>query len=488
MKSYLQAILSSASLSLLVLLAGCNSATPFPTPTSTPIPDLSALSAQIEQAAHDTVKSTDGSAELLIPSGALPSGVTASKLGITLLNPSTSGFTLNDQPPLFAYQFAPDGLQFAMPAVLRISTALPTDGSVPVLYLSSGGKSTELDTSIEIDQTNRQVMMSALITHFSEVSGFRGRFLVEVPDPGVHFVGDTFEVVATVHRLSHTWVVKPVIFNEVYHVTMDQEWKLQGDWTTDALPSIDPASFIHQPPTTSVTDDQFIVSTPFTCVKTGKTKLTYHVFIEFDDVTKETGTSVYTYATLSVPNQVVCEAAPPAQAPGPGAVPPTRTPTNTPTDTPTNTPTDTPTYTPTNTPTNTVTGTPTGTPTNTPTATSTPLLLQFKRFLAHFDSFTKSTYYTVTASGDGLTYAWSLSNTEAGGNPCGTFTPNSPADNQAIWKHPDVPGGCPKENVHPGVITFVIRDSHGAAITCQYNRGSADGDTDKDITPVHCFR
>jgi hypothetical protein len=83
----------------------------------------------------------------------------------------------------------------------------------------------------------------------------------------------------------------------------------------------------------------------------------------------------------------------------------------------------------------------------------------------------KTTEYAVTASdpaGGKLTYAWTNS------NKCGQFT----GDNNSIaeWYHPDVPGGCPAEAVHPGVITVVVSNAAGS-VTCEYSGGSADGTT-----------
>ena len=138
------------------------------------------------------------------------------------------------------------------------------------------------------------------------------------------------------------------------------------------------------------------------------------------------------------------------------------------------------------------TSSPTRTPTNsaTPTATrivlpsATPTLSRnlpvVTQFVAVFVPLQFSTFYTVTASdpdGDALRYAWSNS------NPCGKFiwTENS---RTAQWLHPDVPGSCPQEDVHPGTITVVVRDMRQAPggatvsdgqVTCVYTRGSAPG-------------
>jgi hypothetical protein len=120
------------------------------------------------------------------------------------------------------------------------------------------------------------------------------------------------------------------------------------------------------------------------------------------------------------------------------------------------------------------TATPTLAPTNTPGPTPN-LAPRVIGFLARFDPVRSATLYsvtvsvatsTVTGTAPVFSYAWSNS------NPCGQFTgTTSPV---AEWRHPDVPGSCPNEPVHPGVITVVVSDAYGA-VKCVYNGGSAPG-------------
>lgn len=100
------------------------------------------------------------------------------------------------------------------------------------------------------------------------------------------------------------------------------------------------------------------------------------------------------------------------------------------------------------------------------------------KFSATFIQEFHATYYTVTAydplANDGaggsidLTYAWS--NT----NPCGKF--QAANTYQINWLHPDstLPGACPNEAVHPGIISVVIT-SPGGSVKCSYPNGSATG-------------
>ena len=121
---------------------------------------------------------------------------------------------------------------------------------------------------------------------------------------------------------------------------------------------------------------------------------------------------------------------------------------------------------------------PTPTATLVPARTPSPtpnLAPKVNSFLARFDAVQRATFYSVTVSLEtdasagtppAFTYQWTNS------NPCGQFTGvTSPI---AEWRHPDVPGSCPNEPVHPGVITVVVSDAYGA-VKCVYSGGSAPG-------------
>ena len=93
------------------------------------------------------------------------------------------------------------------------------------------------------------------------------------------------------------------------------------------------------------------------------------------------------------------------------------------------------------------------------------------------------TLYTVDASdpesGPFLTYSWSKTpppGGDAAATNCGTFTPNSPENFQAVWDHPNE--GATKcshaASKHPGHITVVVTDPQGARVTFTDTNGSAN--------------
>lgn len=170
-----------------LVLGGCNlpgkaAVTPTPTasPTATPVPSVSAAPTtphtaldilnEALKAPHDTVKSSDGKAELLIPKGALPSGVTAAQIKISALPVSQLTLPAGMNPPKLAYQLEPNGLRFSTPALFHISLPTGAHSYMPIPLLQSGDKVSPIDeASVEIDQGSGQTTLVAPIPHFSNV-------------------------------------------------------------------------------------------------------------------------------------------------------------------------------------------------------------------------------------------------------------------------------------------------------------------------------
>ncbi|MDE3089194.1 MAG: hypothetical protein KGJ80_07395 [Chloroflexota bacterium] len=163
-----------------------------PTATSTPIPDINQFIAQVTNSPHDTVKAADGSAELLIPNGALPPGKNANDIKITRIDPANASVTLQGKPPLFGYHFEPDGLRFSTPVLLRIITEASQDGATPGLVMVSQNNVSLLSpTAAAIDQGNHKLTVTAPVLHFSDVMGLT-IFSLEVSAPTQVDVGASF--------------------------------------------------------------------------------------------------------------------------------------------------------------------------------------------------------------------------------------------------------------------------------------------------------
>ena len=103
----------------------------------------------------------------------------------------------------------------------------------------------------------------------------------------------------------------------------------------------------------------------------------------------------------------------------------------------------------------------TSTPSPSPSATAAPTVGEIASTFAG----TTTTYVLNPPAPPGSTYRWS--NT----NPCGTQTGQNTAT--FVWDHPDVPGGCPKEAVHPANIAVVVSGPAGQGISRSYPGGSA---------------
>jgi prefoldin subunit 5 len=112
---------------------------------------------------------------------------------------------------------------------------------------------------------------------------------------------------------------------------------------------------------------------------------------------------------------------------------------------------------------------------------SAPVIKSFSAAFGAPATCSTCTLYTVTATDPGglpLSYSWSKA-VPPGGDPtqtnCGTFTPNSPAANQAVWDHPNS-GASPCSHAageHPGNITVVVTDTQGLKASFTDTQGSA---------------
>lgn len=162
------------------------------------ITDTKQMLDRISNEQHDTIMAADGSGELLIPSGALPAGTSASDIKMREIDPAQAQITMGGNPPLSVYKLEPDGLQFAKPVLLQLTRDASSSKNVSSLFTISGNQAAELSPVIaEFDAEHRQVTLMAPLTHFSTlVQAFNIK--VEIPDELDEPVGKPFTVDAFV--------------------------------------------------------------------------------------------------------------------------------------------------------------------------------------------------------------------------------------------------------------------------------------------------
>jgi hypothetical protein len=112
---------------------------------------------------------------------------------------------------------------------------------------------------------------------------------------------------------------------------------------------------------------------------------------------------------------------------------------------------------------------------------------------ASFDQSRFSTYYTETAIGDDLKYAWGVA-IPIDPQCAGGFMPNTPLASQASWFHADVTEGgpCnhsgtaydPNNGGHPGTIVVVVSNKDWSCTATYFGTLSGDGPTPPACTRV----
>lgn len=194
---------TAAPLAAPTLAASTPIASATPISSTGSITDTEQFFTQILNAPHDTIKSSDGSAELLIPNGALPPGTSANDIKITAVDPAQLQVTLGGHAPTSAYHVEPDGVKLNQPILLRLKRDTSRAKEVSSLFTISGDQGTALSPVVAaFDTDSHQVTLMATMTHFSTlVEAFNVR--VEMPDEMDEPIGTRFIVQAFVTTQEH---------------------------------------------------------------------------------------------------------------------------------------------------------------------------------------------------------------------------------------------------------------------------------------------
>ena len=422
------------------------------------------------------VKSTDGLAQLTVPSGALPDGVALSSVKIVRVPITAAG----PAGPIAAYQFQPDGLQFRQPATFSVT--LPgASGVVPLLTLvSKNGLDASLaNAKVDILLDRKQTVETVPIAHFSQLSVAYGFFSVHMTDPGVQQVRATFPVTVDVTRTATSGHVATALTDDGSTLTVptvrvgngpplaafiklrsDNFSLIQGNFSTSG--PISPNKVGDAPARQASSGGTVTYTQRFQCVSAGSGVIAHDAYIEFD---QEIDTFVWSNSM------------------GPDFQPPA----STLTPEPSKTGITKQNYTIRSAVTCQSNPTPTSTPPPTPTPTATPTPHYPGPIQAVFDEAAFTTIYTEPEKDPSWTYAWTLQ--MQADAPCAAgFKGNAPAANQATWYHADTTQGGPCDHNsygpsgHPGQVTLVVT---GPGFRCQAQYfGTLTGAS----TPPQCIR
>jgi hypothetical protein len=272
---------------IVVPLVACGSSTPGaggPTPKPPARPAGASIIDQVaalSRAPHGSVKSSDGSAELLLPPGSLPAGTALSDIKITKLIPIEASLRFGGRPPLIAYRLEPDGLEFATRPFLRMATNLAPDGRIPWLFTDSrSGVSRLTAVATQVNLENRQVTLTAQLAHFSQIATSEGTFILTLSELQDHVWGEPFEMKVAIAR---TALVDPVTRKGSDKVEVEPPGTVlfTGLW----LPAGLRPTVVEAPPreTGLPSGSTFTVVQTFSCRTSGVTQVEYKAYLRFPE-------------------------------------------------------------------------------------------------------------------------------------------------------------------------------------------------------------
>ena len=222
------------------------------------------------------VTSADGATSLMIPEGALPSGVAATDITIRDVSADPERFVESDgRPTLAVLLLEPGGLEFSQPVTLTVrdlaieptepsaETDPPIDSPPPisVTHISGDNAVVVSDVVTEVDPVSNTLTASIPLTHFSWVivTDIEKLARAEVDAPEAADFGRSFEVTVKATRMVTPGqvVFEGTLTDRKGEVTKyvrrmsDRPWELEGLAT--GFLGIEPKRVKDVPPETKVT-------------------------------------------------------------------------------------------------------------------------------------------------------------------------------------------------------------------------------------------
>lgn len=258
--------------------------------------------ADAEDAGPAIVAASDGSLELSIPSSALPEGVSASDLSVTMLAPIEATDPSDPNAREIAhYDLQPSGLRFEEPVAVTARLPLETVSGPLYAYLISDGGSIEI-LPVAITLEGETLVATTAVEHFSEivwsVAGVApfslwaggGTFVKSEPIA----VGETLDLDFIASRPENGTVELKLIGRPTdggpavsttasYSVEVGAgPWQLKGVFGNRSQEVLSPA-FDPQPPGEWVTGSDLLLSTrgQFTCTQPGAWTVTFVGAVQF---------------------------------------------------------------------------------------------------------------------------------------------------------------------------------------------------------------
>jgi hypothetical protein len=165
---------------------------------------------QVELGPHETVASSDGHAELLLPPGALPSGVKLQDVKLTPIDTTAAGFQIGGKNADLAYTLEPQGTVLNQPAWLRVTINGPVHGTLPavlsesaaspglprVRYTFDFGNGDSFSVAAEVPEFGNYQIWESLTPRGASAAGPVPIWEAQLSNPGPQTVGVPFTVTA----------------------------------------------------------------------------------------------------------------------------------------------------------------------------------------------------------------------------------------------------------------------------------------------------